>query len=99
MLAKSSLEASKIIRPYLKKGYTNIDIGIAQINWHWHGYNFKSVDEMLIPENNIRYAAKVLTDLYKKHGDWQKVVRFYHSAKPHHHRKYSRKVLLSWLSD
>ncbi|WP_425363567.1 transglycosylase SLT domain-containing protein [Candidatus Tisiphia endosymbiont of Hybos culiciformis] len=98
-IAKSQIEASKIIRSYLKQGYTNIDIGLAQINWHWHGYNFSSIDEMLTPKNNVKYAAKLLTDLYEKHGDWQKVVRLYHSAKPHHHRQYSRKVLLSWLDD
>lgn len=96
-VAKSSLEASTIIRSYLKKGYTNIDVGLAQINWYWHGRNFRSIEEMLIPKNNIQYAAKTLTKLYRRHGDWQKVVRLYHSAKPQHHKKYSRKVLLSWL--
>lgn len=98
-IAKSQVDAVKIIRSYLKKGHTNIDIGLAQINWHWHGCNFSSINEMLTPKNNLKYAAKLLTDLYGKHGDWQKVVRLYHSAKPHHHRQYSRKVLLSWLDD
>ncbi len=98
-IAKSQIEASKIIRSYLRQGYTNIDIGLAQINWHWHGYNFSSIDEMLTPKNNVKYAAKLLTDLYEKHDDWQKVVRLYHSAKPYHHKQYSRKVLLSWLNN
>ncbi|WP_375319488.1 transglycosylase SLT domain-containing protein [Candidatus Tisiphia endosymbiont of Oplodontha viridula] len=99
VIAKSQLGASKIIRSYLRQGYTNIDIGLAQINWHWHGDNFGSIDEMLTPKNNVKYAAKLLADLYEKHGDWQKVVRLYHSANPYHHRQYSRKVLLSWLND
>jgi Transglycosylase SLT domain len=98
-IVRSQVDAVKIIRSYLKKGHTNIDIGLAQINWHWHGCNFSSINEMLTPKNNLKYAAKLLTDLYEKHGDWQKVVRLYHSAKPHHHRQYSRKVLLSWLDD
>lgn len=96
-IATSSLEASRMVRSYHNQGYTNIDVGLVQINWHWHGRNFRSIEEMLTPKNNIQYAAKLLTALYRQHGDWQKVVRLYHSAKPQHHKKYSRKVLLSWL--
>ncbi|WP_375331187.1 lytic transglycosylase domain-containing protein [Candidatus Tisiphia endosymbiont of Oplodontha viridula] len=96
-IAKSKAEASKNIRSYLRKGHTNIDIGVMQINWYWHKRQFSSLDEMLTPKNNVKYAAKLLTDLYLQHGDWQKAVRLYHSAKPYHHKQYSRKVLLSWL--
>lgn len=96
-IAKSKAEASKNIRSYLRKGHTNIDIGVMQINWYWHKRHFSSLDEMLTPKNNVEYAGKLLTDLYLQHGDWQKAVRLYHSAKPYHHKQYSRKVLLSWL--
>ncbi|WP_341761832.1 lytic transglycosylase domain-containing protein [Candidatus Tisiphia endosymbiont of Thecophora atra] len=96
-IAKSKAEASKNILSYLRKGHTNIDIGVMQINWYWHNDNFNSIDEMLTPKNNVEYAGKLLTDLYLRHGDWQKAVRLYHSAKPYHHKQYSRKVLLSWL--
>lgn len=98
-ITKSKLNASKIIRFYLRKGYTNIDVGVMQINMHWHRKYFASFEEMLTPKNNVEYAAKLLTDLYSRHGDWQKAVRLYHSAKPYHHKQYSRKVLLSWLGD
>ncbi|WP_375326507.1 lytic transglycosylase domain-containing protein [Candidatus Tisiphia endosymbiont of Nemotelus uliginosus] len=98
-ITKSKLDASKIIRVYLRKGYTNIDVGVMQINMHWHRKYFASFEEMLTPKNNVEYAAKLLTDLYSRHGDWQKAVRLYHSAKPYHHKQYSRKVLLSWLGD
>ncbi len=97
LVAQTREAASKIIRSYLKQGQTNIDIGVAQLNWKWHGGNFNSIEDMLIPANNVRYAALLLTNLYAKHGDWQKAVRFYHSAKPDRHRKYSRKVLIAWL--
>ncbi|MDR0329143.1 MAG: lytic transglycosylase domain-containing protein [Rickettsia sp.] len=96
-IAKSKAEASKNVLSYLRKGHTNIDIGVMQINWYWHKRHFSSLDEMLTPKNNVKYAAKLLTDLYLQHGDWQKAVRLYHSAKPYHHKQYSRKVLLSWL--
>ncbi|WP_375331689.1 lytic transglycosylase domain-containing protein [Candidatus Tisiphia endosymbiont of Temnostethus pusillus] len=96
-IAKSKAEASKNILSYLRKGHTNIDIGVMQINWYWHKRHFSSLDEMLTPKTNVEYAAKLLTDLYLQHGDWQKAVRLYHSAKPYYHKQYSRKVLLSWL--
>jgi soluble lytic murein transglycosylase-like protein len=97
IFASSKEEAAKIVRFYQDEGITNIDLGLAQINLHWHGENFKSIEEMLEPKHNIEYAAKFLTGLYKKHGSWNKAVRYYHSAKPEYHRKYSRKILISWL--
>lgn len=96
-IAKSKDHASKIISSYLNKGYTNIDVGVMQINMRFHGKHFISIEEMLVPKTNIKYAAKLLTELYLKYGNWQKAVRFYHSAKPHYHNQYSRKVMLSWL--
>nr|AKS10410.1 Transglycosylase SLT domain protein [Rickettsia endosymbiont of Ixodes pacificus] len=38
--SSSKEEAKKIIKEYLAKGITNIDIGIMQINWRWHAQEF-----------------------------------------------------------
>jgi soluble lytic murein transglycosylase-like protein len=96
--AFSKAEAKKIINDYLVKGRTNIDIGIMQINWHWHAKEFAGdLDVMLSPQQNIEYAAKLLISLYRKYNSWQKAVRYYHSAKDEYHRKYSKAVLVSWL--
>ncbi len=97
VVAKSKAEAVEIVRLYQDNGVTNIDLGIAQINLHFHGKHFSSVSEMLDPKHNIEYAAQFLSKLYKQYGSWNKAVRHYHSANPEHHRKYSRKVLVSWL--
>ena len=70
-----------------------------QLNYRWHGGEFDSLVEMLTPESNINYAAKLLGSLYAQHGTWHKAVRYYHSATPEHHRKYSRKVVLCWLNE
>ncbi len=98
VVAKSKEEAVEIVRLYKDNGVTNIDLGIAQINLHYHGKNFGSISEMLEPKHNIEYAAKFLSKLYNQYGSWNKAVRHYHSARPEHHLKYSRKVLISWLS-
>ena len=97
IFAHSKEEAVEIVRLYQERGVTNIDLGLAQINLYWHGKHFSSISEMLEPKYNIEYAAKFLSQLYQQHGSWNKAVRYYHSANPQYHIKYSRKVLISWL--
>jgi uncharacterized protein YcfJ len=92
-------EAAKTIKNALNSGITNIDIGIAQINYRWHGDNFKNIEKMINPATNIEYAAKLLSSLFKQHKTWHKAIRHYHSANPDHHRRYSRKVVIAWLGN
>jgi soluble lytic murein transglycosylase-like protein len=92
-------EAVKTIKEALNQGITNIDIGIAQINYRWHKDNFKNIEEMLNPTVNIEYAAQLLSSLFKQHGTWHKAIRHYHSANPEHYRRYSRKVVIAWLGN
>ena len=97
VISDSIEQAKHIAEKYLQKGTGSIDIGVMQLNYFWHGKNFASVSEMLVPKKNINYAAQLLTSLYKQHGSWQKAVQHYHSATPKYHRQYSQKVLSSWL--
>lgn len=97
-IAKSIDEAASVVSEKVSSGYTNIDVGVMQLNYRWHGGEFDSIEEMLTPLKNITYAAKLLVSLKKQHGDWHKAVRYYHSATPEHHKKYSRKVVLCWLN-
>ena len=99
IIASNQDEAAKTIKNALNSGITNIDIGIAQINYRWHGDNFKNIEEMINPVTNIEYAAKLLSSLFKQHKTWHKALRYYHSATPYHHRKYSRKVVIAWLGN
>lgn len=90
-------EAIKTIKNALNQGITNIDIGIAQINYRWHKDKFRNIEEMINPTANIEYAGKLLSSLFKQHGTWHKAIRHYHSANPNHHKQYSRKVVIAWL--
>ena len=90
-------EAIHTIRNALNAGFTNIDIGLAQINYRWHGDNFKGIEEMLNPITNIEYAGKLLSSLFKEHGDWFKALKYYHSAKAQYQLSYSRKIFVAWL--
>lgn len=97
VISNSVEQAQNIAEQYLQKGKQNIDIGVMQLNYFWHGKNFTSIAEMLTPNKNINYAARLLTGLYKQHGSWHKAVQHYHSRNPKYHRQYSRKVLVAWL--
>jgi len=90
-------EVIKTINEAISSGVVNIDIGISQINYKWHRKSFASIDSMLSIDTNISYAAEHLSNLKLKHGDWHKALRHYHSAKPIHHKVYSRKVVACWL--
>lgn len=96
--AGSLAKALSIAKSKINSGVTNIDLGVMQLNYRWHGNQFASLEEMLTPEKNINYAAKLLKVLYDQHGDWQKAIRHYHSANLKHSKKYSRKVSMVWLA-
>ncbi|UES44634.1 transglycosylase SLT domain-containing protein [Roseibium aggregatum] len=57
-----------------------IDIGCMQINYHYHGDQFRSVDQMLEPRANVQYAARFLKDLRRRQGSWTMAVARYHAG-------------------
>ena len=57
----------------------DLDLGCFQINSRWHGHAFPSVDSMLDPAENARYAARYLRSLHDETGGWEAAVAAYHS--------------------
>ncbi|WP_031268439.1 MULTISPECIES: transglycosylase SLT domain-containing protein [unclassified Labrenzia] len=57
-----------------------IDIGCMQINHHYHGDQFRSVEQMLEPRANVQYAARFLKDLRRRQGSWTMAVARYHAG-------------------
>lgn len=57
-----------------------IDLGCMQINHHFHGENFASVQDMLDPKRNVQYAAKFLRNLHDRHQTWTMAVARYHAG-------------------
>jgi len=96
IIASNSHEAFSLIDDARDNGISNIDVGVMQINYRWHANGFASTQEMLNPKRNIEYAAKLLKSLKVRHGTWYEAVKYYHSAKPEHHKQYSRKVVMQW---
>ncbi len=89
---KDKSSAIKKIKHAQSMGIKNIDVGVMQLNMRHHGMNFKSVDDMIDPVQNVAYAAKYLKKLYDETGSWSKAVALYHSKNPKHNIPYRNKV-------
>lgn len=63
-----------------QNGVKLIDIGCMQINHHFHGDRFHSVEEMFDPRRNVDYAATFLKKLRMTEGSWTAAVARYHAG-------------------
>ena len=93
-------DARQHLTSALAKGITNIDIGLAQINYHWH--KDKIIDnplELLDPTNNLAVAAIILRDIYAKTNNWRLAVMRYHSYRKKQGAVYNSKIYNNLLKD
>lgn len=81
-------EALTYVSSLSARGIQNFDVGCFQINNLWHGMHFKSLNDMLEPLANARYAARFLKALFFEHRDWYKAVGAFHSRKELNAEKY-----------
>jgi len=63
-----------------KQGAKLIDIGCMQINHFYHGRQFRSVNDMFDPHENVDYAARFLKELKSKEGSWTLAAARYHAG-------------------
>jgi soluble lytic murein transglycosylase-like protein len=80
VIATSKRDALRTFHEASKRGKKLIDLGCMQVNHHYHGRNFKSVEAMLDPETNIAYSALFLRRLYDSYGSWTVAVARYHAS-------------------
>lgn len=69
---------------------TSFDVGCFQINYRWHSQNFASLDEMIDPLSNARYAARFLRELQLEFGTWREAAGAYHSRTAEHADRYKQ---------
>lgn len=75
-------EALAFARASIAQGRHSFDVGCFQINFHWHGRNFPSVETMFDPDASAAYAARFLRELYEQRGSWPAAAGAYHSQTP-----------------
>jgi soluble lytic murein transglycosylase-like protein len=63
-----------------EEGAVLIDVGCMQINQHFHGEHFTSVEAMFDPRRNVEYAARFLSKLHDRHETWTMAVARYHAG-------------------
>jgi Transglycosylase SLT domain len=76
----------------LGSGTQNFDVGCFQINLHWHGAEFASLEDAFDPRVNASYAARFLSELYQTEGNWPDAVAAYHSRTPDKAADYLLKI-------
>jgi len=67
-------------RAAVAAGARLIDLGCMQINAHYHAEAFKSVADMLVPAENVAYAAQFLRKLRDQEGSWTMAVARYNAG-------------------
>ncbi len=80
IFADSKEEALAQFARAQRRGKVLIDLGCMQINHHYHGAEFSSVDSMLDPKLNVHYAARFLRQLRMREGSWAMAVARYHAG-------------------
>jgi hypothetical protein len=79
-----------------REGSRSVDVGCFQINLKSHPDAFSSLEEAFDPTANANYAARFLSELYRRQGSWESAVATYHSATPGLGQPYSNAVLDIW---
>ncbi|NOE35577.1 transglycosylase SLT domain-containing protein [Ruegeria sp. HKCCD7318] len=72
-------EAKAHVFKIFKAGARSFDVGCFQINYRWHGKDFRSIDAGFDPDENASYAARFLKALYTELGTWPAAAGAYHS--------------------
>lgn len=80
---ESREQALAFAQASLEEGRRSFDVGCFQVNYHWHGHNFPSLEAMFDQEVNGTYAAQFLRSLHDEFGDWSRAAGAYHSRTPH----------------
>ncbi len=79
-LSKTLAEALARFKEANARGVKLIDIGCMQANFYWHRAEFKSLEDMFDPRENVDQAARFLKELKQRHGTWTMAVARYNAG-------------------
>jgi soluble lytic murein transglycosylase-like protein len=80
VMAGDLQDAVARFRDAKSKGARLVDLGCMQINHHYHGREFASVEAMFDPAGNVDYAARFLKELRAREGSWTMAVARYNAG-------------------
>ncbi|MEM9249760.1 MAG: transglycosylase SLT domain-containing protein [Pseudomonadota bacterium] len=88
----SAGDAAAHAKRAVARGVEQVDLGCFQLNVKWHGAAFSSLDQMLDPAYNARYAARFLAHLHSEFGNWTEAAAAFHSRTPDLGHAYLRRL-------
>lgn len=96
----SQAEAKTLLSTQLDE-YSSIDVGLMQVNWHWHQQRFNSIDDALMPMKNLAVGAIILREQFERAQDWWQAVGYYHAPGSdqrsiNHANAYRERVKKNW---
>ncbi len=72
----------------------SVDVGLLQVNTHWHGHRIADIEALLDPAVNLEIGAAILEEAIESApGDLSTGIGRYHSSRPEHAEPYARAVL------
>lgn len=100
IFSRTKTEAALLFREAQARGAKLIDLGCLQINHHFHGDKFRSVEHMLDPRANVDYAAAFLSQLKQRHDTWTMAIARYHAGPTNDpaHRRYVCRVITNMVA-
>lgn len=87
------------VRELRRQGVRNIDVGCTQVNLHFHGDAFATLEEALDPARNIDFAARFLRKLHRETRSWSMAAGYYHSRTAKLNGPYRGRVLKHWSNE
>ena len=94
---KSRWAAWRALDQSLLAGQDSVDIGLMQVNWHYHRASLGSTWLALDPTHNLNVGADILKDCYEKRRDWWASVGCYHAPSDQARAKrYRARVRALW---
>ena len=70
----------------------NIDLGLMQVNWRYHGSEVPSMSRLMDPTYNVAFGAYLLSHLIHKYGNVWTAVGYYHSSDTDERKRYAAEV-------
>jgi hypothetical protein len=85
-------DACRYIKILEQTRQLSISVGFMQINWIVHKSNFKNLNQAISPYYNVKFAAELLSSLYKRYGSWEKAIAWYNPKGNHPNYEYLQKI-------
>jgi len=86
-------ETEAALSALVRQGFSNVDVGLMQVNLRWHRQRVSNPLQLLDPKQNLVVAAVILRENGGRAESLMAAVGQYHSMQPERGRRYSGRVL------